>query len=145
VVGLGTTIPLVYALRETISGNSFGGVRVNTPLLWSQIWSLGSSQMLRAVFLLGEGRLDSIDTQGFAIGNNSLGVYDLLSNTANERASRLTVYHRDNGGRLSSGNRVSGRTPLWQQFRLQTQPNHPPCHPSTSQAKRLQGELHPSM
>jgi hypothetical protein len=110
VVGLGTTIPLVYALRETISGNSFGGVRVNTPLLWSQIWSLGSSQMLRAVFLLGEGRLDSIDTQGFAIGNNSLGVYDLLSNTANERASRLTVYHRDNGGRLSSGNRVSGRT-----------------------------------
>ncbi len=111
VVRLGATVPLIYTLRETVSGTVYGGLRVNTPLLWAQIYSLGSSQMLRALFLLGEGTIDSIDTRNFALGNNSLGAYDLLSSTANERAARLTIYHSASGGRLASAARIAGRTP----------------------------------
>ena len=109
VASIGAPIPVVYANRETISGVAYGGVRVNTSLLWSQIWSLGGSQMLRAVFMLAEGRVASIDPQGFAIGDNSIGVYDLGSSQANELGSRITIYYRANGGRFASGDRVVGR------------------------------------
>jgi hypothetical protein len=52
---LGSIVPLVYTNKETIASIEYGGVRVNTQLLWSQIYSLGGSQMLRAIFLVGEG------------------------------------------------------------------------------------------
>ena len=68
VAPLGDPIPLVYAKREFVSGNWFGGVRVNTPLLWSQIWSLGGNQLLRAVFLVSEGEIGRIQPFSFAIG-----------------------------------------------------------------------------
>lgn len=110
VAALGEPIPVVYAKRETIGGVTYGGVRVNATLLWSQIWSLGGSQMLRAVFMLAEGKVASIDPQGFAIGDNSIGVYDLGTAQANELGSRITIYYRDNGGRIGNGNRVVGRT-----------------------------------
>ena len=35
------------------------------PMLWNQILSLGGGQMLRGVFLLGEGTVSSLDTTGF--------------------------------------------------------------------------------
>ena len=109
VASLGEPIPVVYANRETINGVTYGGVRVNATLLWSQIWSLGGSQMLRAVFMVAEGKVASIDPQGFAIGDNSIGVYDLGTSQANEIGSRITVYYRDNGGRITSANRITGR------------------------------------
>ena len=109
VASLGEPIPVVYANRETINGVTYGGVRVNATLLWSQIWSLGGSQMLRAVFMLAEGRVASIDPQGFAIGDNSIGVYDLGASQANEIGSRITIYYRDNGGRITGVNRIVGR------------------------------------
>jgi hypothetical protein len=109
VAAIGAPIPVVYAKRESIGGVAYGGVRVNLSLLWSQIWSLGSSQMLRAVFMISEGKIVSIDPAGFAIGDNSLGVYDLLSNSGNEIGSRITIYHRPDGGRLTSADRISGR------------------------------------
>ena len=34
VVEIGSTIPLVYANRQVIGGMAYGGVRVNTNLLW---------------------------------------------------------------------------------------------------------------
>ena len=109
VAALGEPIPVVYANRETIGGITYGGVRTNTTLLWSQILSLGGSQMLRAVFMLAEGRVASIDPDGFAIGDSSISIYDLGSSQANEIGSRITIYHRDNGGRISSANRILGR------------------------------------
>jgi hypothetical protein len=60
--------------------------------------------------MIGEGNISSIDPNGFAIGDNSLGSYDLLSNSANEAASRLTIYYRSDGGRISSANRIAGRS-----------------------------------
>jgi hypothetical protein len=109
VLGLGETIPVVYALREAIGDTLYGGVRFNSPMLWSQILSMGSSQMLRAIFMVGEGLVDGLDLEGFALGNNSLAAYDLLSAAANERAARLTVYWRNNGGRIVGDDRIRGR------------------------------------
>ena len=110
VAAIGEPIPVVYAHRETINGITYGGVRVNTTLLWSQIVSLGGSQMLRAMFMLAEGKVASIDPNGFAIGDNSISIYDLGSDQANQIGSRITIYHRPNGGRIVASDRVYGRS-----------------------------------
>jgi hypothetical protein len=110
VAAIGEPIPVVYANRETISGVTYGGVRVNATLLWSQIWSLGGSQLLRAVFMLGEGPMASVDPLGWAIGDNSIGAYDLGSSGANESSARITIYHRPDGGRIAGADRVAGRS-----------------------------------
>ena len=110
VAAIGEPIPVIYANRETISGVTYGGVRVNATLLWSQIWSLGGSQLLRAVFMLGEGPIASIDQLGWAIGDNSIGAYDLGSSSANESSARITIYHRPDGGRIAGTDRVAGRS-----------------------------------
>ena len=107
---IGTTIPLVYALRETVNGQTVGGLRVNMPLLWSQIKSYGGSQLLRAIFLVSEGPIAELDKSNFAIGNNSITSYDLQSTGGNDVGSRITVYFAPNGGRLRSSNRLIGRT-----------------------------------
>ena len=49
VVELGSVVPLVYAKRETVGSNHYGGVRVNTNMLWSQVLSLGGDQLLRGL------------------------------------------------------------------------------------------------
>lgn len=108
VVEIGSTIPLVYAKRETIDGVTYGGTRVNTNMLWSQMLSLGGSQMLRGVFLISEGGIGAIDSSQFAFGDNVLGGYDLAN--ANATSSRATFYVSRDGGRLTSADRVAGRT-----------------------------------
>lgn len=110
VVELGSSIPLVYANRETIDGVTYGGIRVNTNLVWSQMQSQGGSQLLRAVCLIGEGLLAEIDASQFAFGDNLLGGYDLSD--ANSTSSRVTFYVSRDGGRLISADRVAGRTAI---------------------------------
>ena len=100
---LGDPIPLIYTKREFLNGNWFGGVRVNTPLLWSQIWSLGGSQLLRAIFLVSEGEIETIQPFSFAIGNNTLGAYSF-----NSDLQRIAIYNVNDGGRLAIGNYLSG-------------------------------------
>lgn len=107
VVELGSTIPVVYANREVIGGVTYGGVRVNTNLLWSQMVSLGGGQMLRAVFLISEGTIGEVDPSQFAFGDNVLGAYDLSE--ASEKSSRVTFYVSRDGGRLTSADRIAGR------------------------------------
>ena len=109
---LGSTIPLVYALREAISGTTYGGVRVSTPMLWSQIYSLGGSQLLRAIFMISEGPIGGIDPKNFAAGGNTLASYDFGNTSANSAGSRLTVYGRVDSGlstRIASGDQIFGR------------------------------------
>lgn len=91
---LGLTVPVVYSLRETIDEITYGGVRVSASLLWSQIYSLGGSQMLRAIFLIGNGPVDSVDNKNFASGDNTLTSYDFGDLTANQTGSRMSVYGR---------------------------------------------------
>lgn len=108
VVELGSTIPLVYARREVVNGQSYGGVRINTNLVWSQVLSLGGDQLLRGLFLVGEGdsRANSmeIDATQCAFGNNLLGAYDL---SVNQR-SRVTIYYSNDGGRIVDTDYLAG-------------------------------------
>ena len=106
---LGSIIPIVYARKETISGTSYGGIRINMPMIWNQILSLGGGQMIRGVFLLSEGNISSVDPNNFAIGNSTLQGYIFDSNDANEKASRVTLYLSKDGGRIAGADRVAGR------------------------------------
>lgn len=113
---LGTTIPVVYARRQELTQQAtpprpagvYGGIRVNTELIWSQLLSVGGSQMLRAMFMVGEANIDSLDCNAFAIGNNSFGAYDLETGAIAE-SSRLTFYFTQTGGRLASTDYIGGR------------------------------------
>ena len=84
---LGSIIPLVFTRRFfRWGGSGFGGVRVNSKLLWSQMKSLGKSQQLKAIFLLSSGTLgDRPDFAGYAIGDT------LLENYTN---SKLALYFK---------------------------------------------------
>jgi hypothetical protein len=44
----------------------YGGCRVDLGQVWSQLVSLGGSQLFRGVYLLGEGPMAEIDPQAFA-------------------------------------------------------------------------------
>lgn len=106
VVELGSTVPLVYSNRQVIDGKSYGGVRVNTNLLWSQIYSVGGGQLLRAIFLAGEGDPSAmeLDPTQFAIGNNLINGYELAS----QEAGRISIYYNKNGQRLLSSSYLTG-------------------------------------
>jgi hypothetical protein len=110
---LGSIVPLVYTNKETIASIVYGGVRVNTQLLWSQIYSLGGSQMLRAIFLVGEGPIAAIEPSNFASGGNTLTSYDFGNATANQIGSRMAVYARYASGlttRIAPGDHIYGRS-----------------------------------
>lgn len=114
---LGTTIPVIYANRRNLVAKNnpprpegrYGGIRINMPLIWSQLQSTGGSQFLRSIFMVGEGRIGCIDPSGFALGNNALDGYALANNTVTQSSGRLTIYWAENGGRITSGNYLSGR------------------------------------
>lgn len=107
---LGSIIPIVYARKETISGADYGGIRINMPMIWNQILSLGGGQMIRGVFLLSEGSISSVDPNNFAIGSSTLQGYIFDSNAATEAASRVTLYLSKDTGRIAGADRVAGRS-----------------------------------
>jgi len=116
---LGSRIPVVWARREYLPAQcspprpagEYGGVRVNLGLLWSEIWTDLGSQILRAIFLIGEGGMGLPDPSGWAIGDNSLTVYSIDDNDTRDLVSRATIYVNPNGGPILSSHRVLGRTP----------------------------------
>lgn len=91
VAEIGQIIPLVFADRQKVEINetdsgSFGGVRINSKLVWSQLKSLGAGQQLKAIFMLSSGTLGGRpEFQGYAIGDT------LLENYIN---SKLRLYFR---------------------------------------------------
>jgi len=107
VVELGSIVPVVFANRETIGGITYGGIRINTNLLWSQLYSLGGSQLIKAMFLLGFGPVGAIDARQFAIGDNLLSSYEL--GTTDNIVGRLSFYFRPGGGRIRATDLVAGR------------------------------------
>ena len=97
----GEIVPLIFTKQEKEKTKNYtkisGGVRVNTRLLWSQMLSLGSSQQLKALFMIGLGNLGSVpDFAGYAIGDL------LLKNYINKK---LALYQRTTGGRPRENNR----------------------------------------
>ena len=109
VVELGSTIPIVYAKRETIGGNQYGGIRVNTNLCWSQLMSVGGSQFFRGIFLVSEASDDrqhpTIEYEQTALGNNTLGGFDL---TRNLDAGRMSLYYAPGTGRIEGSDLEAG-------------------------------------
>lgn len=114
---LGSTIPVIWARRQTLGAQAspprpagtYGGVRVNTGLIWSQIWTYKGAQIVRAIFLIGEGGMGTPDPNGYAIGDNSLASYQIENTVARELASRATIYVSTDGGAITSADRVLGR------------------------------------
>ena len=103
---LGAVIPLVFAKYKTKDGIDYGGIRVNTQLLWSQMRSLGKGQQIKAIFALSSGILGSgassnpndnnyggPDFNGFAIG-------DMLLKNYSEGKFRLFWYDGSGDGKF---------------------------------------------
>jgi hypothetical protein len=109
VVELGSVVPIVYAKRETIDGDQYGGIRVNTNLLWSQLMSIGGSQFFRGIFLVGECNGDQtgpfIADEQTALGNNLLGNFDLRKD---RDAGRVSIYYAPGTGRIKADDLVAG-------------------------------------
>ncbi len=95
---LGDLIPLVFTNRQLINGIFYGGIRVNSQLLWSQMVSLGSYQQLKilALFSLGEIARRP-DLKGYAIG-------DLL--LENYHADKIYKLNYSNDGYGHSGENI---------------------------------------
>jgi hypothetical protein len=102
----GQFVPVVIAKRE---GN-LGGVRVNMPLIWSQVLALNGSLMFRGMFLAGTANMSASawDQRGWAFGNNTLGAY-AYTGTALSRGARYSIYYSRDGGRIVSGDLIAGR------------------------------------
>jgi len=98
VVDMGSVVPIVYCNQEIINGVTYGGLRVNSNLLWSQVLSVGGGQFFRGIFQIGEGPI-TVDHQQLALGNNTLASYELVEDS---EAGRVTYYFQDDGGRISA-------------------------------------------
>ena len=93
---LGDSIPLVFANQTTEGGYVYGGLRVNSQLLWSQFVSLGKYQQLKALALFSYGELAAKpDYEGFAVGDTLLNTYN---------AYKVGLYFKD--GSNSGNNRI---------------------------------------
>ena len=93
---MGSVIPIVYCKRHEKDGITYGGLRVNTNLLWSQVLSVGGGQFFRGIFLVAEAPVN-LERRQIALGNNTLASYEL------ERfaeAGRISYYFK-NGGRIN--------------------------------------------
>ena len=118
VVELGSIVPIVFAKREVIDNKAYGGVRINTNLLWSQTYSLGTAQLLRSVFMLGGSKIGAIDPYQIAIGDNLLSQYEL--DPADNDGGRISVYYRNDGaGRIVQTNHIAGRLPVYDEGNAQ--------------------------
>ena len=71
---LGDLVPLVFTNRQTINDIGYGGVRVNSQLMWSQLVSLGRYQQLKLLGLFSLGEIEERpEFDGYAIGGLSVG------------------------------------------------------------------------
>ena len=80
---LGDAIPLIFADQTTQGGYVYGGIRVNSQLLWSQFLSMGKYQQLKVLGLFSLGNIPSKinninhpNYAGFAIGDTLLNTYN---------------------------------------------------------------------
>lgn len=102
---LGDVIPLVFANQETIGTTTYGGVRVDTKLLWSQLLSMGDGQELLTILLAGNGVMpaaSALSIEGFAVGDTLLRGYE---------TNKFAIYYKrgvSGEGRLIESNKIAG-------------------------------------
>ena len=93
---IGDAIPLIFANQTTEGGYVYGGIRVNSQLLWSQFVSLGKYQQLKALALFSHGTIGADpDYEGYAVGDTLLNTYN---------AHKVGLYFRN--GSASTDNRI---------------------------------------
>ena len=106
---LGDLVPLVFTNRQLINGIVYGGIRVNSQLLWSQMVSLGSYQQLKILALFSLGKIAKRpDFKGYAIGDL------LIENYHSEKVYKLAYAEGDNLPFLEDG----GQMPMNNIFRV---------------------------
>ena len=99
---IGDAIPLIFANQIVENPGKdnelvFGGLRVNSQLLWSQFVSLGKYQQLKALTLFSHGTIAATpDYEGFAVGDTLLNTYN---------AHKVGLYFRN--GSESNDNRIT--------------------------------------
>ncbi len=107
VVELGSTIPLIFANRiDNLDNTSYGGIRVNANMLWSQVKCPDGSQMLKTIMLIGKGPIEEFALRQFAIGNNLLSGYQL--DPSDNTAGRVSIYYCKAGGRIRASDQILG-------------------------------------
>ena len=93
---IGDPIPLVFTNQILDGDYIYGGIRVNSQLLWSQFVSLGRYQQLKALALFSHGTIGAEpDYAGYAVGDTILNTYN---------AYKVGLYFRD--GSTSGNNRI---------------------------------------
>ena len=96
---LGDAIPLIFTNQYFDSSNNnyvYGGIRVNSQLLWSQFVSLGKYQQLKALALFSHGTIgNDPDYEGYAVGDTLLSTYN---------SHKVGLYFRD--GSNTGNNRI---------------------------------------
>jgi len=102
---LGDAIPLIFANTDEKAG--YGGIRVNSQLLWSQFLSMGKYQQLKvlALFSLGEiptqvGGVSHPNYEGFGIGDTLLNAYN---------SHKVGLYFRNGKSYPDDDNKESNR------------------------------------
>ena len=101
---MGSVVPIIYCKRE----GEYGGLRVNTNLLWSQVLSVGGGQFFKGLFLVGEAGVE-IDYEQIALGNNTLASYELVEGMQKQVESRCTTTTKAGGFPLPTTNAVSSQ------------------------------------
>lgn len=98
----GAPVNLVYGNQGTTSNeNPNGGVRVNTSLLWSAVYSFGNTQYLQMLAAIGAGELVDVDYDLTAVGQTLVRLFRGGSN-ASKGVAAIWQYFRNSGRILGS-------------------------------------------
>jgi len=93
----GSPVNLVYGNQgTTFNENPNGGVRVNTSLLWSAVYSFGSTQYIQMLGAIGAGQIAEIDYDLTAVGQTLVRLFRGGSNASKGIAS-VWQYFRNSG------------------------------------------------
>jgi len=94
----GDPVNLVYTNQGTgFNGNPNGGIRVNTSLLWSAVYSYGNAQYLQMMAVIGASSISAIDYDRTAFGSTLARLFT---------SGGAWIYSRDNGRILFSDKKL---------------------------------------
>ncbi len=94
----GDPVNLVYTNQGTgFNDNPNGGVRVNTSLLWSAVYSYGNAQYLQMMAVIGASDISAIDYNRTAFGSTLTRLFT---------SGGAWIYARDNGRILFSDKKL---------------------------------------
>ena len=94
-------IPFGFYEEANDTGSFTGGITATPSLVWSRMLSYGTYQIIKAMYVVGEGQIGFPSVKGTWVGNNALdAVYE----------SKFALYWRTNevNGRIQTSDRIAG-------------------------------------